>query len=142
MDTLGLLLNVVVHPANIADRDGALLVFGGVRERFPRLQQVWADAGYYGSLKGWLGEQFRIRLEIVKRPTRWVRVPIDEEPPPYPKGFQVLKRRWVVERTFGWLGRYRRLSKDYEGLTATGEALVRVAMIHLMLHRLARTDSS
>ncbi len=131
-----------MHPANIADRDGAILVFGGNRSRIPRLQQGWADAGYSGALKEWLGEQLRIRLVIVKRPLRWVRVPIDAEPPPYPKGFQVLKRRWVVERTFGWLGRYRRLSKDYEGLPATGEALVRVAMIHLMLGRLARTDAS
>lgn len=138
---MGLLINVVVHPANIADRDGAKLVFGGVAERFPRLEHVWADGGYQGGLRGWLGEHFRIRLEIVKKPSRWVRVPETVEPPPYPKGFQVLKRRWVVERTFGWFGRYRRLSKDYEQRTESSEAVIRIAMIHLMLRRLSRTNA-
>src|SRR5947209_8358818 len=103
---MGLLINVVVHPANIADRDGAMLVFGGVADRFPRLKQVWADGGYQGGLRAWLGEQFRIRLAIVKKPPRWVWVPADVEPPPYPKGFQVLKRRWVVDITYvpTWMG--------------------------------------
>jgi transposase len=142
VDTLGLPLSIVVHPANLADRDGALLVFGGVAERYPRLALVWADGGYQGRLKGWLGEQFRIRLEIVKKPSRWVWVPADVEPPPYPQGFQVLKRRWVVERTFGWLGRYRRLSKDYEQRIESSEAMIRIAMIHLMLRRFSRTNAS
>ncbi len=135
-------LAVVVHPANVADRDGAKLVFGGVAERFPRLKHIWADAGYRGPLKGWRGEHFRIRLEIVKKPSRWVRVPEGTEPPPYPRGFQVIKRRWVVERTFGWLGRYRRLSKDYEQLPESSEALIRIALIHLMLRRLSRPNPS
>jgi transposase len=135
-------ISIVVHPANLADRDGAVLVFGGVAERYPRLGLVWADGGYQGALKDWLGEQFRIRLMIVKKPSRWVWVPADVEPPPYPQGFQVLKRRWVVERTFGWLGRYRRLSKDYEQRTESSEALIRIAMIHLMLRRLSRTNAS
>jgi putative transposase len=135
-------ISIVVHPANLADRDGALLVFGGIAERYPRLALVWADGGYQGALKGWLGEQFRIRLVIVKKPSRWVWVPAEVEPPPYPKGFQVLKRRWVVERTFGWLGRYRRLSKDYEQRIESSEALIRIAMIHLMLRRFSRTNAS
>jgi len=142
VDTMGLLLSVAVHPANIADRNGAMLVCAGLSERFPRVRHLFADAGYNGKLRRWLGEAFRVRLEIVKRPSRWVRVPIDQEPPPYPKGFQVLKRRWVVERTFGWFGRYRRLSKDYEGLTTTSETMIRIAMIHLMLRRLSRTNTS
>jgi putative transposase len=133
---------VVVHPANVADRDGAKLVFGGVAEAFPRLKHVWADGGYQGSLRGWLGEHFRIRLEIVKKPSRWIWLPEGVEPPPYPRGFQVLKRRWVVERTFGWFGRYRRLSKDYEQLPESSEAFIRIAMIHLMLRRPSRTNAS
>jgi putative transposase len=142
IDTLGLILSLVVHPANMADRDGAKLVFAGVAERFPRSEHVWADGGYQGTLRGWLGEHFRIRLEVVKKPSRWVWVPVDVEPPPYPKGFLVLKRRWVVERTFGWLGRYRRLSKEYEQSTGSSEAMIRIAMIHLMLRRLSRTNAS
>ena len=102
VDTLGLILSVVVHPANLADRDGAKLVFGGVADAFPRLKHVWADSGYQRSLRGWLGEHFRIRLEIVKKPSRWVWLPEGVEPPPYPKGFQVLKRRWVVEPGALW----------------------------------------
>jgi transposase len=139
---MGLPISIVVHPANVADRDGAMLVFGGVADRFPRLQHVWADGGYQGRLRGWLGEQFRIRLEIVNKPRRWFWVGPGQEPPVMPSGFQVLKRRWVVERTFGWLGRYRRLSKDYEQRIESSEALIRIAMIHLMLRRLSRTNAS
>ena len=78
--------------------------------------------------------------QIVKRPRRWVRVPKDQEPPSYPKGFIVLPRRWVVERTFSWIGQNRRMSKDYERLTETGEAFVYVAMSRLMARRLARVQ--
>jgi putative transposase len=77
--------------------------------------------------------------EIIKRPRRWVGVPEGQEPPPYPKGFIVLPRRWVVERTFSWLGQNRRMSKDYERLIETSEAFVYVAMTRVMVRRLARS---
>ena len=96
---LGLLLAVVVHPADIQDRDGAKLVLAKVRGRRPRLQLVWADGGYAGQLVDWVRTQCGWLLQTVLRPVGV-------------KGFVLLPRRWVVERTFGWLGRYRRLSKD------------------------------
>ena len=77
--------------------------------------------------------------KIVKRSRRWVRVPRDEEPPPYPVGFIVLPRRWVVERSFSWLGQNRRMSKDYERLPESSEAFIYVAMTRLMVRRLARS---
>lgn len=125
VDALGLLLMVVVHAANIQDRDEAKLVLARVRGRFPRLQLIWADGGYAGKLVDWVKTVCHWMLEIIKRPEGV-------------KGFQVLPRRWVVERTFGWLGRYRRLSKDYEELPETSEAMIYAAMIHLMVRRLAR----
>ncbi len=120
---MGLLLDVVVHPANIQDRDGAKLVISKLTGRFPRLELVWADGGYAGKLVEWVRDFAGWTLEIVKRPR--------ESP-----GFEVLPRRWVVERTLAWLGRSRRLSKDYETLTETSEAWIHIAMIHLMLRRL------
>ncbi len=79
------------------------------------------------------------KAQIVKRPRRWVRVPEGEEPPPYPKGFIVLPRRWVVERTISWVGQNRRMSKDYERLCETSEAFIYVGMTRLMARRLARS---
>ena len=125
VDTLGLLLTVVVHAANLQDRDGAKLVLERVRSKCPRLQLIWADGGYAGQLVDWVKAICRWTLEIVKRP--------DDV-----QGFVVLPRRWVVERTFAWLGKYRRLSKDYEALTDTSEAMIQAAMVHLMIRRLAR----
>lgn len=125
VDTIGLLLMVVVHAASIQDRDGAKLVLTKVKGRFPRLQLIWADGGYAGKLVDWVKTVCHLVLDIVRRPKGM-------------EGFQVLPRRWVVERTFGWLGRYRRLSKDYEELPETSEAMVYVAMIHLMVRRLSR----
>jgi putative transposase len=126
VDTLGLLLVVVVHAANIQDRDGAKLVLAKLVGRFPRLKLIWADGGYAGQLVEWVRTLSGWLLEIVKRP-------LDSHQ------FQVLPRRWVVERTFAWLGRCRRLSKDYEELAQTSEAWVQIAMIHLMLRRLRPT---
>ena len=126
VDTIGLLLAVVVHSADIQDRDGAKLVIKKLIGRFPRLQLIWADAGYTGQLVDWVKELTGWVMEIVKRPK-------DSHE------FVVLPRRWVVERTFAWLGRSRRLSKDYEALPETTEAWVHIAMIHLMLRRLERT---
>lgn len=124
MDTLGLILVVVVHAADIQDRDGAKLAFEKLRGRFHRLRVIWADGGYAGKLVDWVKDTFRWTLEIVKRSDDL-------------SGFVVLPKRWIVERTFGWLGRYRRLSKDYEGRTDNSEAMILIAMINLMSRRLA-----
>ncbi len=129
VDTLGLLLMIVVHTADIQDRDGAKLVLEKTRPLFPRLRLVWADGGYAGQLIDWVMAVCNWVLEIVKRD-------------PGLKGFQVLPRRWVVERTFGWLTPYRRLSKDYEVLTETSEAMVYVAMTRVMLRRLDRPKAA
>jgi putative transposase len=126
VDTLGLLLVVLVHPAHWQDRDGARLVLAMARRRFQRLRLIWAEAGYAGQLVKWVAESLSWVLEIVKRPAQAA-------------GFVLLPRRWVVERSFAWLGRYRRLSKDYEALTTSSEAMIRIAMIQLMLHRLVPT---
>ena len=125
VDTMGLLLTVVVHAANIQDRDGAKHVLERAKQRFSRLCLIWADGGYAGKLIDWVQHLCGWTLEIVAR---------DRDV----KGFQVLPRRWVVERTFAWIGRYRRLSKDYEALLETSEAMVHMAMIRLMARRLAR----
>ncbi len=137
VDTTGLLLKVVVHPANVQDRDGARLLLVMLGAVFPRLAMLWADAGYQGPCATWITAKLGWGVEIVRKPRRWVRGPADQEPPSMPTGFQVLKRRWVVERTFAWLGRYRRLSKDYEVLPATEEAWIYLAMVRLMVVRLA-----
>lgn len=126
VDTMGLLLAVVVHPASIQDRDGAKLVLTKLVGRFPRLKLIWADAGYAGQLIEWVAALGGWLLEIVRRPTDT-------------HHFTVLPRRWVVERTLAWLGRCRRLSKDYEALPDTTEAWIHIAMIHLMLRRLNPT---
>ena len=89
---------------------------------------MWADRGYNGKLGQWLKEQLEWTLEIAKPPRIWVRVPLGEEPPLYPRGFIVLPRRWVIERTFAWIVRNRRMSRDYEFLAETTEALDYVAM--------------
>ena len=126
VDTLGLLLMVLVHPANVQDRDGARTLFEKIRGRFPRLQLIWADGNYAGPKLGdWIKHACHWVLEIVKRSDKVT-------------GFAVLPKRWIVERTFGWLNRSRRLSKDHERLTETSEAWVYAAMTQLMLRRLAR----
>jgi putative transposase len=138
VDTEGLLLKVRVHPANIQDRDGARLLLTLLNVVFPRLAMLWADAGYQGRCADWIRILLGWTVEIVRKAPKRIWWPVDQEPPALPTGFQVLKRRWVVERTFAWLGRYRRLSKDYEGLERTEEAWIYLAMIRLMLVRLAR----
>ena len=114
-----------MHEANIQDRDGAKLVLQRLKGRFARLTLIWADGGYAGKLIDWVREAASWTLEIVKRNDDL-------------KGFKVLPRRWVVERTFGWLGRYRRLSKDYEQRPENSEAMIQVAMINLMSRRLRK----
>ena len=124
VDTLGPLLAAAVHPADLQDRDGAKLVLGKLVGRFPRLALIWADGGYAGRLLVWALVVGGWVIELVKKPEGAT-------------AFAVLPKRWIVERTFAWLGRSRRLSKDDEGLPESGEARIRVAMIHLMLKRLA-----
>ena len=126
VDTLGLILGVHVHPANIGDRAGAKPLLEKIRGCFPRLCVVFADAGYKGKqFVEWVLEKTGLSLEVVERSES-------------DKGcFVLLPRRWVVERTFAWLGRYRRLSKDYEGLCETSEGWIYIAMTQLMLKRLA-----
>jgi putative transposase len=138
VDTGGLVLRAVVQPANVADREGAHAVLDDLPAAFPDLRQIWVDAGYRGRLLDWAERVLGVPLTVVARPRRWVRVPPATEPPPLPAGFAVLPRRWVVERTFAWLGRYRRLSKDYEQLPTTEEAWIFAAMTQLMVHRLAQ----
>ena len=121
---MGLILEVVVHPADVQDRDGAKLVLEKLVGRFPRLKKIWADGAYAGKLVDWAKEVGSWILDIVKRS--------DDA-----KGFELLHHRWIVERTFAWLGRFRRLSKDYEALIETSEAMIRIAMIRLMIRRLA-----
>jgi putative transposase len=130
VDTLGLVLMVVVHAASIQEQDGAKLVLERVRGCLPRLRLIWADGGYYVHwLLEWVQTVCHWTLEIVQRPAGQ-------------KGFVLLPRRWVVERTFGWLSHYRVLSKDYEVLPRNSEAVVYAAMIHLMVRRLARDPTS
>jgi putative transposase len=121
VDTLGLLLLVVVLPANIQDRDGARQLLAKAFKVYGRLRCLWADGGYAGQLVDWVGRVSRCVLEILRRSDT-------------ARGFIVLPRRWVVERTFGWLGRSRRLSRDYERKAEVAEAFVYLAMCRLMLH--------
>jgi putative transposase len=138
VDTTGLVLRAVVHPANVSDRDGAYHVLEDLTQRFPTVRHLWVDAGYSGTVVTWIEQTLGRSVTVVRKPRCWIRAPADQEPPPMPTGFQVLPRRWVVERTFAWLGRYRRLSKDYEALPATEEAWIHLAMSSLMLARLAK----
>jgi len=141
VDTLGLLLTVVVHPANLQDREGARLVLAGLPARFPRLRHLWADQAYTGPLLDWIQEQVGWTVEVVERsPRRGFVVTADGQfqRVALPKTFEPLPRRWVVERTLAWTSRSRRMSKDYERLPATSEALVYLTGIRLLLGRLTR----
>jgi putative transposase len=124
VDTLGLLLVVIVTAANVSDAAGAREVALVAKPRYPRLRHLWADSTYRGTLIAWLATWCRWGLEIVSALG-------------VVHTFVVQKRRWVVERTFGWWTHYRRLSKDYEVQTFHSESWIRLAMISVMLNRLA-----
>ncbi len=125
-DTLGMLLMIIGTTANDSDQAGAKRVMAEAQPKLPRLKKIWADAGYKGAeFIAWVAARFGWTLEIVQHLT------------PTHK-FEVQRWRWIVERTFGWLNRYRRLSKDYEQLPETSETVIRIAMINLMVQRLAR----
>jgi transposase len=133
-------LKARVHPADEPDGEGARPLLAGLAGLLPRLELVWVDGGYKRRFAEWVGAELGWRVEEVQHPDaglRYVWVAPGQEPPPRPKGFRVLPRRWVVERTFAWLGRSRRLSKDYEALPATEEAWIYLAMARLMARRLA-----
>ena len=123
VDTLGLLLAVVVTAASVSENEGAKRLFKRLRGGAKKLRLIWVDGGYKAGLFAWVTDRFQFRLrQVLGR---------DEQ-----KGFVVLRRRWVVERTFSWLNNCRRLSKDYEALTETSEAFIYIAMTRLMLRRL------
>jgi transposase len=137
VDTIGLLLKAKIHAADILDNKGGKLLLENLNEKFPQIRHCWADMGYRGDFPNWCKENLGWTIEIVKRPSRWGRYPEGVEPPLKPR-FTVLKRRWVVERTIAWIGRYRRMSKDYEFLTETSESFIYAAMSRLMLKRLTK----
>jgi putative transposase len=132
VDTMGMGMAAVVHSAGIQDRDGAKPVLGKVVGKFPRLKKILADAIYNGGIAEWAKELGGWIFELVIRP----RAEAEEGSAKSGNPFKVLKWRWIVERTFAWLGRYRRLSKDYERTEESSESWIYVAMTHLMLRRL------
>jgi len=144
VDTLGLVLTATVHAADIQDRAAVPQVLKGVKDRFGRLAHIWLDQGYTGAGKTWIERELGWSVEIVKHAPRprgmWVFPGQEVDPTIFqrPKGFRHLPRRWVVERTFSWFGQARRLSKDYERLPETEEAMIYATMSRLMLRRLAR----
>jgi putative transposase len=122
---MSLMIAVVVLAGDIQDVNGARLLLSKVKGRLPRFKHIWADASYTGTLIEWVRATCNWALEIVRVKDK-------------PQSFQVQPHRWVVERTFAWLGKYRRLSKDYEYLTESSEAMIYLAMTHIMLRRLTR----
>ena len=153
VDTEGLVLKAKVHSAKMPDQDGIKLLLRTAGERLPRLSHLWVDAGYQGRGKEWAEQELGLDVEVVHRtpkPTsekvakiwakEWAKEgrEIDWQKLLPRRGFELLPRRWVVERTFSWLSQNRRLSKDYKRLCATSEAFVYAAMTRLLVRRLAR----
>lgn len=145
VDTNGLLLKAKVHAANVTESDGGKLLLKGLKPVFPRLDLIWADGGYKQGFVDWVQEQLGWRVEVVKprHPRGFTAQAMrdllgnEEFERRFPKGFQLLPRRWVVERTFSWFGKQRRLSKDYEFLPETEESWLYLTMTRLMARRLA-----
>jgi putative transposase len=156
VDTEGLVLKAKVHVANVVDQEGIKPLLDGAKELFPRLSHLWLDAGYRGEEKGkgWVEKFLGWSVDLVERPRKpapeevlklwaaeWANEgeKVDWQKLMPPRGFRVLPRRWVVERTFSWIDHNRRMSKDYERLPETGEAFIYVAMSRLMVKLLARS---
>jgi putative transposase len=156
VDTEGLVLKAKVHVANIVDQEGIKPLLERAKESFPRLSHLWLDAGYRGDErgKGWVEKVLGWSVDLVERPRRaapeevlklwakeWAKEgeKVDWQKLMPPQGFEVLPRRWVVERTFSWIDHNRRMSKDYERLPESSEAFIYVAMSRLMARRLARS---
>jgi putative transposase len=156
VDTEGFVLRAKIHSAKVMDWDGIKTLLRQADAQFPRLEHLWVDAGYRGEDRGkdWVEKKLGWSVELVERPRkpapekvlmawaeRWMHegVKVDWQKLLPPKGFVVLPRRWVVERSFAWISHNRRMSKDYERLCASGEAFVYAAMSRLMLRRLARS---
>jgi putative transposase len=136
VDTGGLVLSARVHAASLHDRDGAQgLLTDELKKELPQLELVWADGAYTNEFRRWAEEERGWRVEVPYHRNRQLwRYGLEEKP----RGFRVLPRRWVVERTFAWLGQARRLAKDYERLPETAVAMIYWAMSRIMLRRLAR----
>ncbi len=143
-----------VHSAKVPDQDGLRLLLESARSGISRLKHLWLDAGYQGRGKRWAEEVMGLSVEVVRKPPKpapekvmlaWAKEwhkegkKVDWEKLMPPRGYVALPRRWVVERTFSWLGQNRRMSKDYERLCASAEAFVYAAMIRLMVKRLTRS---
>ena len=154
-----MVLEALLHSARVPDQDGIRLLLDPARERLSRLSRLsglshlWVEAGYHRRARRWAEDVLGVSVEIVRKPPkplpeevakRWAEEwakeaqKVDWQRLMPPRGFRVLPRRWVVERTFAWIGHNRRMAKDYERLCATGEAFVYVAMTRLMVRRLAR----
>ena len=153
VDTEGLVLGAKVHSAKVHDEDGIKLLLESARIELSRLKHLWVDAGYRGRGRKWAEEAFGLSVEVVRKPPKpipekvakiwadeWAKEgkEVDWQRLLPSRGFRVLPRRWVVERTFAWISHNRRMGKDYEKLCASGEAFVYVAMTRLMVRRLAR----
>ena len=149
----GLVLKAKVHSAKVPDQDGIELLLKIAREHLPRLSHLWVDAGYQGRGREWVVRELELSVEVVHRtpnpaPEKVARIwaeewakqgkEIDWQRLLPRQSFELLPRRWVVERTFAWLSQNRRMSKNYERLCATSEAFVYAAMTRIMVRRLAR----
>ncbi len=148
VDTMGMILQVLVHEADIQDHTGGKFLLERLGSGFPRLKLIWVDRAYKkGGFIEWVKETFGWEVEAVEHPwtgQRGVWIPNDTVIDPEqvrPSGFHVLKWRWIVERTFAWLSTWRRLAKDYELLPSSEEAWICLAMIRLMLRRVAQNSS-
>jgi transposase len=153
VDTEGLVLKAKIHSAKVPDQDGLKLLLDSARTALSGLKHLWLDAGYEGRGKRWAEEVLSLSVEIVRKPKKpvpekvamiwaeeWAKEgkKVDWQKLMPQRGFKVLPRRWVVERTFSWISQNRRMSHDYERLCASAEAFIYAAMIRLMVRRLAR----
>lgn len=140
VDTQGFVLKVKVLAANTADQEGAKHLLDNIQPQFPRLRHLWVDGGYRTTFVSWVKAQLGLTVQRVQHPNAGSRRRITMpgvEPAPIDRSFKVIPRRWVVERTYGWLGRYRRLSKDYEYLPETSEAFIYSTTLRTLLRKLA-----